>query len=184
GAPARAAAAPPRAPMAPAPGQAGASRMSQSDMMAQRKSMAQKAFVRGMQFYKRQEIKEALPLFEAAVTQDPESEPQYHLKFAQCLMRTKGSYSRAVSHAVAACEMDQYNVDFKLMLAEIHETAGATTKAVEVYEDVMRWDPTNAMAKLKLDVYSKGGKGSRGKALLAGSQSALGKLFPSLFNKK
>jgi curved DNA-binding protein CbpA len=182
----------PRRPVTPAkapavPQQAappGAPRISQNDIMAQRKSMAQKAFVRGMQYFKRQELKEALPLFEAAVTQDPESEPQYHLKFAQCLMRTKGSYSRAVTHAQLACEMDQYNIDFKLMLAEIHETAGATSKAIEVYEDVLRWDPTNAMAKLKLDVYSKGGKGSRGKALLAGSQSALGKLFPSLFNKK
>ncbi len=187
GIPATAAATPrtksPAGQAAQAPNAAGAPpRISQNDMMAQRKTMAQKAFVRGMQFYKRQELKEALPLFEAAVTQDPESEPQYHLKFAQCLMRTKGSYSRAVQHGETACAMDQYNVEFKLMLAEIHETAGVTTKAVEVYEDVLRWDPNNAVAKLKLQVYGKGGKGKS--SLLGGSQTALGKLFPSLFNKK
>jgi curved DNA-binding protein CbpA len=161
------------------PGSGG--KITQGDMIAQRKIMAQKAFVRGMQFFKRQELREALPLFEAAVTNDPESEPQYHLKYAQCLMRTKGSYGKAAEHARLACEMDQYNIEFKLMLGEIHEMAGVTTKAVEVYEDVLRWDPTNPVAKAKLAIHSKGGRGS---SLLAGSQNALGRLFPSLFNKK
>ncbi len=161
------------------PGMGG--KVTQGDMIAQRKSMAQKAFVRGMQFFKRHELREALPLFEAAVTNDPESEPQYHLKYAQCLMGTKGSYGKAAEHARIACELDQYNIEFKLMLGEIHEMAGVTTKAVEVYEDVLRWDPTNSVAKTKLAIHSKG---KRGKSLLAGSQSALGKLFPSLFSKK
>jgi curved DNA-binding protein CbpA len=161
------------------PGSGG--KVTQGDMLAQRRNMAQKAFVRGMQFFKRQELREALPLFEAAVTNDPESEPQYHLKYAQCLMRTKGSYGKAAEHARIACEMDQYNIEFKLMLGEIHEMAGVSTKAVEVYEDVLRWDPTNAVAKAKLAILSKSGKG---RSLLAGSQNALGKLFPSLFHKK
>ena len=98
-------------PEAPATEQGGAQRKADAGAMhQQRVQMAQKAFVKGMQYFKRQEMKKAVEFFEVAVKNDPESEPQYHLKYAQALIRTKGSFTKAVESAKKACEMEPYNV--------------------------------------------------------------------------
>ena len=125
-------------------------RIGQSEIRAQRKAMAQKAFVKGMQFLKRDDLKQALNFFEAAVKNDPDSDPQYHLKYAQAVMKSRGSFTKAVEHAQKACELDPYNLEFKLVLAEINEMAGVHSKAKDLYDEVLRWDPTNERAKLRL----------------------------------
>ncbi|MCB2156199.1 DnaJ domain-containing protein [bacterium] len=125
-------------------------RIGDAEIRAQKKAMAQKAFVRGMQMMKQDDIKQALSFFEAAVKNDPDSDAQYHLKYAQAIMKARGSFTKAVEHAQKACEMDPYSLDFKLVLAEIHEMAGVHSKAKELYQDVLRWDPTNERAKLRL----------------------------------
>lgn len=151
-------------------------RISPSDQLALKKSLAQKAFVKGMQHFKRAEFKQAIEFFEAAVNNDPESEAQYHAKLALCLIRSKGSFTRAVTHAQRACEMDSYSIDFKMLLGEVHETAGSNTKAREIYEDILRWDPTHTGAKQRLTLV----KGMTG----GDKKSTLEKLLPSLFGKK
>lgn len=166
----------PAAPAAQAPAQAEAPKMKANDMQAQKVAMAQKAFVRGMQHWKTNEFDKALPFFEAAITNDPESEPHYFNKYALCLVRTKGSFSKAVEAAQRAAEMDAYNLEFKFTLAEIYESAGVTSKAKEVYEDIIRWDAENARAKSKLAIIA----GSTGPA----NGGMLAKLMPSLFGKK
>jgi tetratricopeptide (TPR) repeat protein len=114
--------------------------------------MAQKAFVRGMQAFKMADFKGAVGFFQAAAEYDPESEPQYHLKLAQSLMKSRGSFTKAIEHAERACEMDPYKVEFKIVLAEVHETVGALSKAREIYEDVLRWDGNNQQAKLQIQL--------------------------------
>lgn len=143
----------------------------QSMVLQHKKTMAQKAFVKGMQHYKRQEYRQALSFFEAAVNSDPESEPQYHLKFAQTLMKTKGSFTRAVQHAEKACELEPYSMEFKMVLAEINETAGVTSRAKEIYEEVLRWDPDHSMAKNNLTLLKAASGESQGGLL--GKISAL-----------
>lgn len=166
----------------------GGVKVSASDVASQRILTAQKAFVKGMEFYKQGDFKRALPFFDAAVTNDPDSEPQYHVKLATCLVKTKGSFSRAVQAAERACELDSYNMDFKLGLGEIYETVGVTSKAKAVYEDVLRWDADNEKAKMRLkllgvDVSKKPKKaGSGGKD--QGGGSLLAKIFPSIFGDK
>lgn len=125
-------------------------RFGDAEIRAQKKAMAQKAFVKGMQFMKQDDLKQALSFFEAAVKNDPDSDPQYHMKYAQAIMKARGSFTKAVEHAQKACEMDPYSTDFKLVLAEIHEMAGVLSKAKELYQEVLRWDPTNERAKLRL----------------------------------
>lgn len=136
---------------------------SASDAMSHKRVIAQKAFVKGMQFYKKQDHRQALGFFEAAVTNDPESEPQYHIKYAQSLIKTKGSFTKAVHHAEVACQMDPYNLDFKMILAQINETAGVTSRAREIYQDVLRWDSEHQGAKLALQMLGKQGSGPGGK---------------------
>lgn len=150
--------------------------VSNSDLQAQRVVTAQKAFVKGMDFFKNQDFKKALPFFEAAVQNDPESEPHYHMKLAICLLRTKGSFTKAVAAAEKACDMDTYNVEFKFSLGEIYETVGVTSKAINVYADILNWEPDNQKAKMKLDLMKKVENPTAG-------DSFLQKLFPSLFKK-
>lgn len=174
--PATSGAKPPTPTAAAAPAQpASAVAPSQGDMLAMRRTMAQKAFVRGMQLYRKQELKDALGFFEAAVTNDPESEPQYHLKYAQTLMKLGRSFTKAVEHAENAVRMDPYNVEFKLALAEINEMAGVTTRARELYEDVIKWDAANETAKMRLGLL---------KAEEDSKKSALDKFLGSIFKKK
>jgi len=165
--------APPAGGSAPPP--AAAAARNSNEMAQQRIAMAQKAFVRGMQHFKAFEYDKARPFFEAAIQNDPDSEPHYHNKYAQCLIRSRGSFTKAVEAAQKAAEMDNYNLEFKLTLGEIYEAAGVPTKAIEVYEDVLRWDADNGRAKQRLaDMKAKDPK----------NQPLLAKLLPSLFGKK
>ncbi|MDK2970735.1 MAG: hypothetical protein PWP23_490 [Candidatus Sumerlaeota bacterium] len=138
----------------------------QNAVYQQKKSMAQKAFVKGMQYFKVADYKQALNFFEVTVQNDPESEPQYHLKYAQCLMRTKGSFTKAAEHAEMACQLDPYNLEFKLALGDVYEQAGVNSKAKEIYEDVLRWDATNREAKNRLQLLGNSGGGGGAKGVL------------------
>jgi hypothetical protein len=60
----------------------------------------------------------------------------------------------------------------KLNLAEIYETVGSTSLAVQVYEDVLKWDANNEKAKQKLAVI---GGGAEGKGILKKLFGKLGK---------
>lgn len=162
-------------PAGPAAGSA-APKVSANDIQSQRVLTAQKAFVKGMEFYKSGDFKQALPFFEAAVTNDPDGEAMYHMRLAQCLNKTKGSFSRAVEAAEKASSMDTYNMEAKLCLAEIYENVGVTSKAAAVYEDVLKWEPDNARAKLRLDIIRDEEKRK--------NPNMLAKIFPSFFGKK
>ncbi len=173
-------AASPAAPAAGAPSPAApaapeAPRRTSNEVQQQKIAMAQKAFVRGMQHFKAQEWEKARPFFEAAVQNDPDSEPHYFNKYAQCLIRSQGSFTKAVEAAQRAVEMDSYNLEFKLTLGEIYEAAGVPSKAKAVYEDVLRWDAENGKAKQRL----AGMVAEEEK-----KKTVLEKLMPSLFGKK
>lgn len=155
-----------------------APKISSTDIQSQRILTAQKAFVKGMEYYKQGEFRKALPFFDAAVKNDPDSEAHYHLKLAHCLVKTKGSFSRAVEAAERACELEAYNMDFKLGLAEIYETVGVASKAKAVYQEILKWEADNQRAKLRLSLLEKSDTGKKGNAGL------LAKLLPSLFGDK
>jgi curved DNA-binding protein CbpA len=150
-----------------------------ADLQAQRVLVAQRAFVKGMEFWKNADYKSALPFFQTAVDNDPDSEPHYHMKLAICLMKSKKSFMKAAEAAEKACQMDNYNMEFKLALGEIYEAAGVMSKARSAYEDILKWEPENDKAKFKLNMLKKSGAGGEqaGDGLLA-------KLLPSIFGKK
>lgn len=163
-------------PAAPSPAPGAGPKMSANDIASQRVLTAQKAFVKGMEFFRTADYKKALPFLETAVQNDPDGEPQYHMRLAQTLMKTKGSFSRAVTAAEKASQMDAYNMEFKLGLAEIYETVGIPSKAMVVYEEVLKWDADNQKAKMRLQMMKQEEK--------ARNPNLLAKVFPSLFGKK
>ncbi|MBI1291279.1 DnaJ domain-containing protein [bacterium] len=159
------------------PAAAQASAVGASDLHAQRILVAQRAFVKGMEFWKSTDYKSALPFFQTAADNDPDSEPHYHMKLAVCLMKTRKSFMKAVEAAEKACQMDNYNMEFKFNLGEIYEAAGVLSKAKEVYEDILKWEPDNQKAKLKLGLLKDSIRGQQPESILA-------KVFPSIFGKK
>ncbi len=72
--------------------------------------------------------------------------------------------------------MDAYNMEAKLVLADIYETVGIPSKAAAVYEDILKWEPDHDKTKLRLSMIKDEEK--------AKNPNFLAKYFPSLFGKK
>lgn len=116
------------------------------DVGAQRVAIAQKAYVKGMQFLKDRNYAKAAEFFEAAI-QNNENEAVYHARLAMALIEAKKSASRAVEAALKAIELDRYNLDFKFALAQIYDAIGSKSNALKVYEEILKWDPDSQVAK-------------------------------------
>lgn len=131
------------------------------DLVAKRVGIAERAFAKGLQLMNAQEYGQAAPFFEAAIQND-DNKAIYHAKLAVALIRSRGSYNRASQAAHRATEIDPYSVEYKLIFAEVHETAGAISAARKVYEDILKWDPNNNMAKNQLQLLDKTSGKSKG----------------------
>jgi curved DNA-binding protein CbpA len=110
-----------------------------------RAAVARRAYLRGLQAFAAGEYGKAIEFFEAAI-KNKDDEPAYHAKLAQTLLRAKRSFSRAIEAAQVAIQLDPYNVDYRLLLAELYEQTGAKTMAQKTYEEILKWDPTNERA--------------------------------------
>lgn len=116
---------------------------------AQRASIAQKAYAKGVQLVKAKDYVKAIEFFEAAITNNPNEAP-YHAYLSMALVNAKKSASRAIESAERAIELDTYNIDYKLNLAQIYEMIGSKTNAIRMYEDILRWDEKNSIAQQML----------------------------------
>ncbi len=110
-----------------------------------RAAVARRAYLRGLQAFASGDYGKAIEFFEAAI-KNKDDEPSYHAKLAQTLLRAKRSFSRAIEAAQVAIQLDPYNVDYRLLLAELYEETGAKTMAQKTYEEILKWDPTNERA--------------------------------------
>jgi len=124
-----------------------------------RSAIAKKAFARGMQFHNLGDYAKAVEFLEAAI-QNNAAEPLYYARLAKALMNARRSFTRAREAALKAIELDPYNVDYRLTLGEICETAGSRTLAIQAYKDVLRWEADNAKALARLKELEGGQKGS------------------------
>lgn len=107
--------------------------------------IAQKAFARGMQFYKENQFVKAIDFFEAAI-QNNDTDPNYHARLALALIQARKSASRAIEAAQRAIDLDPYNMEHKFNLAFVFETIGSKTNAQKVYEEILKWDAGNIRA--------------------------------------
>lgn len=107
-----------------------------------RAAIAKKAYSRGMQLYNVGEFAKAIEFFEAAI-QNKKDEGIYYARTAKAMMNCRRSFTKAREMALKAIELDAYNVDFRLCLAEICEMAGSSSLAIQAYKDVLKWDAEN-----------------------------------------
>lgn len=114
-------------------------------LSAQRATIAQKAFAKGVQLVKRKDYHRAIEFFEAAINNNPNEAP-YHAYLSMALVNAKRSASKALEAAERAIELDTYNLDYKLNLAQIYQMIGSKSHAIKTYEDIIRWDEKNQVA--------------------------------------
>ena len=127
-----------------------------------RDMIARKAYIKGMQILKAGDFTSAIKFFKAAIEND-DSEALYFYRLAMAMMMAKKSFTKAVEYCNEALKKEPYNMDYKLLLGEIYEKAGGISKAVKIYEDILRWDKTYLRARQNLVRlgHSPDGKGSK-----------------------
>lgn len=116
-----------------------------------RATVAKRAYVKGLQLMQAGDYAKAVEFFENAIKNN-DREAIYYAKLAQTHLRSRRSFSKATEAAQKAIELDPYNSDYRLILAELYENAGSTSMAIKTYEEILRWDATNSKAKMALNV--------------------------------
>ncbi|MBX7247257.1 MAG: DnaJ domain-containing protein [Candidatus Sumerlaeaceae bacterium] len=115
-----------------------------------RASVAKRAYTRGLQLFSSGDYAKASEFFEVAIKNNP-GEASYHARLALTLLRGHRSFNRAIEAAQRAITIDPYNSDYRLVLAELYESAGISSMAIKTYEEILRWDATNDKAKAGLE---------------------------------
>jgi curved DNA-binding protein CbpA len=121
----------------------GISRSNERDLIAK------KAYTKGMQILKEGDYNKAITFFEAAIEND-NTEAIYFFRLAQAMMHAKKSFTRAVEYCNKAIIKEPYNNNYKLLLGEIYEMAGIKSNARKIYEDILKWEKTNEVARERL----------------------------------
>jgi len=122
-------------------------------------AIARRAYLKGVQLFEAGDFTRAVEFFEAAVKNDDTS-ADYHVKLGMALMRSHQSLSRAISIIERAIELDPYKAEHRLALGEVYETIGSTSLAIRAYQEILKWDPTNARALERLGTLEGAGRGS------------------------
>lgn len=115
-----------------------------------RLQVARRAFLRGLQLFNSGDFHRAAEFFEVAI-QNHKEDAAYHAKLAQSLLRDQRSFSRATQAAERAIELDPYNSEYRMILAELYLAAGSKTRAIQTYEEVLKWDAANEKATAALN---------------------------------
>ena len=139
-------------------------------------AIAQKAYARGLQYFKENQFLKAIDFFEAAIKNN-DTESNYHARLAVALIQAHRSATRAIEAAQKAIELDPYRIEHKFILATIFETIGSSTNAAKVYEEILRWDAGNQRAQQGLREVSR--KKSKFSFAVDGKES----FFKQLFNR-
>ena len=113
--------------------------------------IAKKAHVKGIQIFRKHDYDKSITFFKAAIEND-DQEAAYFYHLAMAMLRAKKSFTKAVDYANKAIEMDPYNMDYKLLLGEIYETAGVITKAKNIYGEILKWDPAHEKANQRMEL--------------------------------
>jgi molecular chaperone DnaJ len=85
--------------------------------------------------------------------------------------KAKGYYKQAIDYYRKTLELENYNVEALLGLANCYEKIGLKNNAIKVYIEVLEWEPNNKIALDKLNSMQK-------------KETFFDKLFSSFGSKK
>ncbi len=110
---------------------------------------AEKEFKKGKEMLEAGDNKAALEAFRGSVAVDS-ANPTANYYAAKLTLATHGDLREASSFAQRAVDGDQRNPQYRLLYAQILESAGMKAMARKQYEELLKIDPENAEAKKQL----------------------------------
>lgn len=119
------------------------------------------AFTQGREAIKQGRFDKAALLFKNAIKFD-DSNPNYHTWYGFCLAMLNTKLHEARDHCKKAIQMEFYNAEYHANLGFVYFKAGLKSLAVKHFNDALKWDPDNAIARkfmTKLDGDSQQAEG-------------------------
>ncbi len=113
-------------------------------------SVGRRAYLMGLKSLQDGDYTRAVEYFKMAIKNNPDT-AEYQAKLALTFLRDKRGFSQAIEAANRAVALDPYNTEFRLILAEIYETAGSKSLAIQSYEEILKWDPNHERALAALE---------------------------------
>ena len=113
-------------------------------------SVGRRASLMGLKSLQDGDYARAAEYFKMAIKNNPET-AEYHAKLALTFLRGKRGFIQATDAANRAVALDPYNTEFRLILAEIYESAGSKSLAIQSYQEILKWDPTHERALVALE---------------------------------
>ena len=98
----------------------------------------------------------AIKLIRKAISLRP-LDPTYHLKLAEVQMLSGKYKSDAVDSYLRALDLDPGNQDLRLTIANLMRNLGRKQEAANLYQEILKWNPENALIKKNLIELQKEG---------------------------
>lgn len=108
----------------------------------------------GERALKKGDLKTAAYHFEAAVKASPKT-GRYQALFARTLSKIPGRQKDAETAFLKAIELEPATLDHRMELGRLYSNAGMAQRALRQFEEIMKWEPTNAAVKAELDKLKK-----------------------------
>ena len=119
------------------------------------KRSASIAFIQAKESMRSGRYDKAAILLKSAIKYDP-SNPSYHSWYGFCLALLNTNLHEARDACKKAIQMEFYNADFHANLGYVYFKAGLKSLSVKHFNNALKWDPDNAIAK-KYTSISDGG---------------------------
>jgi curved DNA-binding protein CbpA len=116
--------------------------------------VADRHYQQGYTHFERMEYFDAIQCLRECVRMMP-GEPRYHKLLAKALSKNPNWRKEAEDHFMVALKANEFDLESLLGLAENYEAAGLATRAANLYERILAYDPDHPVAREKLR-----GKGS------------------------
>jgi curved DNA-binding protein CbpA len=113
-------------------------------------SVGRRAYLMGLKSLQDGDYTRSAEYFKMAIKNNPDT-AEYHAKLALTFLRGKRGFSQAIEAANRAVVLDPYNTEFRIILAEIYESAGSKSLAIQSYEEILKWDPNHERALAALE---------------------------------
>lgn len=117
---------------------------------------ARAMFENGVAAYQAGDHARAMNLFHGAARLDPEK-AVYYSYLGLATAHRPSRFTEAREYCEKAIEMEPFNPQFYLNMAEAYKIARKPDKAAKVYQDVLKLDPENTFALMNLKQYAEEG---------------------------
>jgi tetratricopeptide (TPR) repeat protein len=116
----------------------------------EREGNAVKFFQAGILAVKQKnDLERAVKLIRKAISLRP-LDPTYHLKLAEIQMMSGTYKADAVDSYLRALDLDPGNHDLRLTIANLLRNLGRKQEAANMYQEILKWTPENALIKKNL----------------------------------